>query len=330
MCLNKAVSLRQLCAGGFAALLLPALTLLPGCGWASVALGAAAAGGLYALLWTALRLRRGGALSKPRPCPLWAAIPGVLWLLLAAARTAAYSPRFFPESGGAAWIGLGVLALAVCAARRGLPVLLRCAAVLFVLLCAVFGTVLLCSLPQLRPDWLAPRLSARELGAAFAVFLLPGPGLRFLPRLHGPRRGWPGWALAFALAATAAAAIAEGCLSPALAQEPLAFDTLSRSLSLFGVMLRLEVLVRAALTACAFFACALLFCLADALLEEALPRRAGGPRRTLLLGAAAALLLYPSLVPPTSVLLIGGGIFSVAAAARPLAVEAGKTVKKQP
>ena len=300
---------RQWGAAVLLGLCVPALTLLCGFSWASVLLGAAAATGL---LWAVGQLERKRERLSPTALRYGVMLPIALVFLLLAARLAAISPQFFPQSGGAAWIGLGVLVLAAAAADRGPAAVLRCAAILLLPVGAVFAATLLLALPQLRLRWLTPALDLQQIAESAAALLCAGTAFPLL----GGRRRQSGRSLPLCgggLLAVCTAAICAGCLSPRLAAGGQGFLTLSRSLSLFGVMLRLEALVYGALTACVFVACALLLCLAGAVFPKT-------HRARILPGLLCAALLYPSLRIPRELLLLGGSVSGVFLAAFPQAV----------
>lgn len=234
---------------------LPVFGLCAGAGWLSALVGGVLAAGLLTALDRLLRDRSIPEKAVPDPAGILAGS------LLAAALTglALWAGRrtglAFRETAGhplAVWL---VLTLAWAAARHGRQVPARCAAVLLPLLAALYGAVLIFSLPQLRLDWLRPRWNLRDVLRCCAYLLLPGAALCFPDRQPGALKHG---AWISALLAAAAAAVTGGLLSPALASEPNGFLTASRSVSLFGVMQRFEALISAAQLMSGFCLCALL------------------------------------------------------------------------
>ena len=251
---------------------LPVFGRCAGAGWLSALLG----GVLAACLLTTLdRLLGERSLSEAADLGRAGSIAaGILAVaLVGLALWTGWRTGFaFRETAGnplAVWL---VLALAWAAAKHGTAVPARCASVLLPLLAALYGAVLIFSLPELRLDWLRPRWSLREVLRCCAYLLLPGAALCCAGRQSGAltRGAW-----ASALLAAWAAAVTGGLLSPALASEPNGFLTASRSVSLFGVMQRFEALISAARLMSGFCLCALLLAACRCLIGGLTPPRAG-------------------------------------------------------
>lgn len=237
--------------------------------WPWVAAGAALAWLLYAL---AARRRMPALSDAVRRAFPHAAKPllalNALALLFLAALLSQQIGTLFPQTAGLRWVGLGVLALAAFAAHKGLAVVLRCGAVLFVPLALILGAVPLLAAHGATLAWLAPRGDVLGGACALLLFLLPAALSCFVPEIRvqdaKPRR----WMGALGLAAVLGAAVCAACLSPQLAAGEMSFYLLARSVSVFGVMLRLESFVSGALTASAFSALALLLLTAKKLLSD--------------------------------------------------------------
>lgn len=253
------VSLRQYCAAASCALVLPIAALSA----RGTGLGAAI-GTVPAVIY--YNVCRRCALPSPaeagRAAYGKAAVPlellHALAMLVLAALLSAQTGTLFPETAGLPWAGLGVLALATAAANKGVAVVLRCGAVLLVPLAAICAAVLLLALPGANPEWLAPTPNLPAAGVTLLLLLLPTIGAYFVPSIRVKNAKPTRWVLGAGIAACAAAVTAAVCLSPELAAAPMSFYTLARSVSIFGVMLRLESFVSGALTASAFVGMALL------------------------------------------------------------------------
>lgn len=282
---------------------LPVFGLCAGAGWLSALVGGLLAAGLL----TALdRLPGERSLSEAADLgPAGIIAAGVLAIaLVGLALWAGWRTGFaFRETAGHPLAVCLVLALAWAAARHGTQVPARCAAVLLPLLAALYGAVLLFSLPELRPDWLRPRWDLRDVLRCCAYLLLPGAALCCTDRRPGALTigAWIS-----ALLAAAAAAVTGGLLSPALASEPNGFLTASRSVSLLGVMQRFEALISAAQLMSGFCLCALLLSAC-----RDLTGRLTGNRRAKRIYDAIPLLLIPLCVIKVPNLLPWSGSIAI-------------------
>ena len=193
----------------------------------------------------------------------------LLPVLALGAGCAAWESGFaFPETARSPLAAAFVLGLALAALRLGPAAAGRCAGILLWITGALYGTVLLFSLPQLRTQWLRPAGTVGDAAAVWAALLPPGAALCLARRLGEDQRlpHWPWWAAA-ALAA-AASAVTGGILSPPLAREAEAFRTLARGVSVLGVIRRFEALVNGAQLMSGFCLCTLLLAAAEALWRE--------------------------------------------------------------
>ena len=257
---------RQLGALALTAAGLPVFRTCCRISWPWVLLGGlAAAATLSALTALLNRSRRGAqpaAADTHRPCsagcqPAQAAILAAPLLLFGALLAAWQSTFSFPETAGSLPAAALVLGLALWAARIGPAAAGRCAGILLWTTGALYGTVLVFSLPQVRWAWLRPVGSLPEALGVWAALLTPGAALFLGPALGEDQRlpHWPWWAAA-ALAA-AASAVTGGILSPALQPETEAFRTLARGVSVLGVIRRFEALVNGAMLMSGFARCTL-------------------------------------------------------------------------
>lgn len=295
--LHRGVSLRQLCAAAACSLLLPISTLLACGDWLWVGLGAA-----LACLYYIMYGRRDG---KPIQSPVWLGCLRGLALLVLAGLLSQQVGALFPETEGLPWVGLGVLALAAAAASKGFAVVLRCGAVLFVPLALVCLAVVLLAIPGAHPAWFTPRIRPLDGAVSLLLLLLPASLSCFAPLVTEHNARPCRWAAYLGLAATLTAAVTAACLSPELAEQPMSFYTLARSVSVFGVMLRLESCVSGALVASAFSGMGLLLCAA----RQVLPERLQSVSVWYLTGIAALISLVPA--PVLTPIAIVSGIFCV-------------------
>lgn len=250
-----ALSDQQLGALALAAAGLPVFRCCCAVSWPWVLLGGAAA---------ALTL---SALSRA-PGRFWDAIafPAAGLLALGALAAAWGSSFSFPETAGKPLAAALVLGLGTAAARRGAEAAGRCAGILLWLTGALYGIVLIFSLPQLRPDRLRPAGTPADALRVWAS-LLPSGAALCLRRESGGGKAlrWPWWASA--AAALSASLVTGGILSPALASEPESFRTLARGVSVLGVIRRFEALVNGAMLMSGFCLCALLLTAAGSLIQ---------------------------------------------------------------
>ena len=258
---------RQLCAVTLAAASVPALLYLPRLGW----VWATAAAAISALLLGLCGRRCApGGLTEVIPAAFGRAgravhalvLLGGALLLGGAARALC---AIYPESRGGPLTGLLLLLAAAYAAERGEETVLRSGAILFFFLTAVEVVILGFSAVQVRAAWLAPQTGRVPFAAMMAVLYV-----------RGRARRTGGWLAAGIGLCAAAALCAAGTLSPRVAgEEAFAVYTMAKSVSVFGVMERLEPVVSAALTAGGFCLLSVL-CLANAKTARAI----GWKRRT--------------------------------------------------
>ena len=255
---NDRLSARQLGALALTAAGLPIFRISCSFSWPWTLLGGLGAALTLSVLTRQTECRRKSGAAKSSGLLL-------LPLLLGALYAAWESSYAFPETAGSLPAAAWILGLAAAAARTGSAGAGRCAGLLLWITGALYGVVLLFSLPQLRLEWLRPTGSAAEAIKAWAALLPPGAALLLADRLGEDQRlpRWPWWGAA--VIAAAAAAVTGGILSPALAREPEAFRTLARGVSVLGVIRRFEALVNGAQLMSGFCLCTLLLSAAEEL-----------------------------------------------------------------
>lgn len=176
------------------------------------------------------------------------AVLTLLWTVLVMGWTAALADTAFPMVNGFPGLGWIMLAMAAWGARKGAKACAGCSGVLCLFLIVLYGVVAVFAVPDVTWRWLKPD-SRWEQGIWTAgLFLLPA-GVWYVP--CGAESKGPSWPVAFALPLFGAAlsAVTAGVLSPELAavrKVPL-YDV-AQSVSLFGVVERIEPLLSAAVT----------------------------------------------------------------------------------
>ncbi len=237
-------SSRQLGALGFCAFSVPAVLMLPRAGWLWATL---AAGAVAALLLWALRLQGKKSLPLAQTAAQWKIgkvllFLALLWNLLLLGAAAKALSGTFPDGKNTPLVGLLLLLLAAYAAkhRRGA----RVAAILFFFLLGLYGLLFGFSLTELRTAYLAPvrQVASAQLSAALAPLCL-----LYLSRGRG--KGTALWCVIGVALAFVAAFMTAGILSPTVVQQrEFALYEAAKSVSIFGVIGRLEPLVSAALS----------------------------------------------------------------------------------
>ena len=304
-------------------MLLPCFTLVCRLSWPWVAAGAALSVLYYYIVFRRLAERsvRLGGFGKALLL-----LQAVALLVLTALISHSVS-ALFPQIDGTVWAGLGVLALAAFAAQKGVAAVLRCGSVLMVPMVVVFAAVLVLGLPSAKLEWLVPQGEPPQALFVLLLFLLPSALSQLMPHVR-QHNGKPWhWAAGLGVLALAASAVVAARLSPALAERPMSFYTLSKSITVFGVMLRLEVFVFGALTAGAFLSMALLLCVAEKAVRTALPVPEQTPAVLLIAPAAALLSLLSSAILEKAAL--ASAIFCVVFSVLTQAVGQGKIIEKK-
>lgn len=237
-------SSRQFGALGFCAFSVPAVLLLPGVGWLWASLATIAAAAF--LLW-GFRLQRESGLSPAEIAARWKGgrvllLLALLWNLLLLGAAAKQLCAAFPDGRDTPLIGLLLLLLASYAAKRERGP--RVAAILFFFLLGLYGLLFGFSLTELRLSYLRPvwQVDPARLSAALVTLCL-----LYLPT--GAKKKGCIWCLAGVVFAFVTAFMTAGILSPSVAEaEGFALYEAAKSVSIFGVIGRLEPLVSMAVS----------------------------------------------------------------------------------
>ena len=135
--------------------------------------------------------------------------------------------------------------LGTLAGEKGAKQAAKVCGVLFLVLAGLYTIIILAAAKNVQLRWMEPWGGARQTLEVVPPLLVL-TCLRFLPgRKAAVKSGWLGL---LAVCPAAFAALTAGCLSPRLTQQlTFPFYTVSQSLSVLGVMERLEPIVSAAL-----------------------------------------------------------------------------------
>jgi len=305
---------RQLCALALCAMIAPAVQYCAAVPWPWVLAAAALAAAYYIYIAcmggrlpqhlepTAVARfalgRTGGAMTLGLA---W------LWTVLAAAAVCRGSVSAFPDARAFPLVPLVALYLAWRAADGGEAVVCRTGGVLVLPVLALLAAALAFGTKNVTAANLVPSGSWRDAAGPFAVFLLPS-GVFALRRVE-KGSGAVGWFLTGTFLAAACSVVTIGCLgAPLAAASENAFYLMSKSVSVFGVMERFEVLASAALMLSRTCLLAVLLAQGARLGKEllpVLPPRGGAAAAAL----AAFGLLWVVPAVPTTVLFWGGVVF---------------------
>lgn len=221
-------------------------------GWCSALAGLAAALLLYNIV------------GADTPLPTFARGLQALWLAVPLCAAAKGAAALFPDAGNGWYVPAVTLALGWLLARRKREAVGACCTVVGFFVLAAVGVVVIFAVPGLRLSWLAPEFDWRGVLLAFAL----GSGGFVVPQASGGKPG-RGWGVCAYVVPVLLSAVTAAALSPRLAaMQPSAFYTLSRSISVFGVVERFEALIAACLSLGIFCACAAILCAARSLCPE--------------------------------------------------------------
>ena len=215
------------------------------------------------------------------------AIAVLLWTVLLMAWTANLANGAFPMVKGEPVLGWSVLALAAWGSWKGPAACARCAGVLCLFLLALYGVIGGFAVPDAQLENLVPVGGWEDGVLTLGIFLLPS-AVWFLPCTRSRKK--PAWQMALLLPAFAGglAIVTAGVLSPLLARsQPAALYALAQSVSLFGVVERIEPLLSAAMTMGVFCLLSAMACACTQLWGRLRPWRWSG---ILCCAAAAALM----------------------------------------
>ncbi len=226
-----------------------AAACLCGYGWGWVLVGAAAAslydlymdravpaGGLVQVY------ERAGAIGK-----VLLVLSG-LWAVVLMSWSSAKIQMAFPSIQAVPELSLVLLALAAWSSRKGIGAGAACSGVLCLVLVVLYGLLAAFAVPDLEWSQLRPWGTWEQGLLSWGLCLLPGV-LWFLPR--GPRYEkpcrWP--AILLPIGSAILAAWTSGILSPQLAAvRPSPLYDLAQSVSILGVMERIEPILSVAMT----------------------------------------------------------------------------------
>ncbi len=179
-----------------------------------------------------------------------------VWLVIPLYVCGRASAALFPDAGYPLYVPGIVLGLGWLLAERPGDGVRACCALIGYFVLAAVGIVSVFSATDLRWQWLKPSFSWEKLLIALSI----GCGGMLVRTVYPQAKLKRSWCVAAFLTPTILSAIALGCLSPQLCvEEESAFYTLSRSISLFGVVERFEALIAACLTLGLCSVAALLF-----------------------------------------------------------------------
>lgn len=235
--------------------------------------------------------------------PKAVAVLVLIWTIVAMAWSANLADSAFPMVEGFPTLGWTMLALAAWGSWKGPRACAGCAGVLCLFLLILYGIVWAFALPDVELANLRPVEPWKNGLWAVGLFLLPA-GVWFLPCRCEKRPGlWP--ALLLPVAGAGLAAVTAGVLSPLLASSlPSPLYALAQSISLFGVVERIEPLLSAAMTMGAFCLLSAMACACRSLWPGKWSSVAACGVAAVLMGLAGKM--------PIVVLTIGGVLFWVA------------------
>lgn len=286
---------RQLCAALFAGLTVPLALVGARLHWRWVLLAELLAGLYYYIMY---RTKRDpplahlalSAFGKPGKALL---LPVAAFFVCLAGFAANRSSLSFPQTAELPVTGLVLLAVSALAAKKGIRALVRCGALLCVLLIALYGIVLLGSAPRVQIRWLTPAGDLKQTALFLGILTLPTVCLYFHPEEDNTAPAL--WFLACGVLALAASLVTAGCLSPKIAAEEMSFYTLAQSVSLFGTLERFEAIISAAFLSGAFCLAGLFLCAAREVLFVLLPQDRAS--RLPLFAFAAPAALFSGRIP---------------------------------
>ena len=214
-----------------------------GLGWLWMLLGGAVVSLYYIYMDANLS---GAGLTKLLPKPV--TILSLIWIVAALAWSANLADSAFPMIEGFPVLGWTMLVLAAWGSWKGASACAGCAGVLCLFLIILYGTVTVFGLPDVELQYLKPYGPWQNGVWSAGLFLLPA-AVWYLPCRRSQKK--PAWfvGVVLLLAAVVLTAVTAGVLSPYLAASiPSPLYTLAQSVSLFGVVERIEPLLSAAMT----------------------------------------------------------------------------------
>ena len=235
------------------------------------------------------------------------AVLTLIWMVLLMAWAANLADGAFPMVNGYPVLGWSVLALAAWGSWKGAGACARCAGVLCLFLLALYGVVIVFAVPDVQLDYLLPKGSWQDGFLTVGLFLLPA-AVWYVPCTRSKKKA--AWQMALLLPAFAGilTAVTSGVLSPTLARsQPSPLYSLAQSVSLFGVVERIEPLLSAAMTMGAFCLVSAMACACGNLWGQIRSWRWSG----VVCCAAAGTLMKPAQSIDFRVITAGNAVFMV-------------------
>ncbi len=254
------------------------------------------AGGLLVSLYYIYLDVRLGADGLSAVMPKWLRGLTWCWTVILLAWTANLSDRAFPMVNGFPTLSLTMLALAAWGSWKGTAACARCAGVLCLFLIGLYSIIVGFSLPDVQLTNLKPMGAWQDAVKIIGLFLLPS-AVWYGPCTRSRKK--PVWSMGALLPAGAAllSAVTAGVLTPILAAAwPVPLYTLAQSVSLFGVVERIEPLLSAAMVMGAFCLTSAMACACSNLIKD----------KGWLACIAAAVLLSPAGQLDLLTIAIGG------------------------
>lgn len=272
-----------------------------GLGWLWVLAGGLAVGLYY--LYIEYTLPAAGLAGVLPKVPV---VLTLLWVIFAMAWSANLADSAFPMVEGFPALGWTMLALAGWGSWKGPRACAGCAGVLCLFLLVLYGTVGVFALPDVELSDLRPAGTWEHGLWAVGLFLLPA-GVWYLPcRCEKKPNLLP--ALLLPIGGAVLAAVTAGVLSPLLASSlPSPLYTLAQSVSLFGVVERIEPLLSAAMTMGVFCLLSAMACACRALMDQICPWKWSGVVACVVAGG----LMGVAGKVPVITIAVGGVIFWV-------------------
>lgn len=175
------------------------------------------------------------------------AVLTLIWTVLAMGWAANLADGAFPMVNGFPVLGWTVLALAAWGSWKGSAACARCAGVLCLFLVFLYGMVTVFAAPDVQWENLRPVGSWQGAVCTAGLFLLPA-SVWYGPCTRSRKRAAWEMGLLLPLVAAVLAGVTAGVLTPVLAASlPSPLYTLAQSVSLFGVVERIEPLLSAAM-----------------------------------------------------------------------------------
>jgi len=172
----------------------------------------------------------------------------LLWFVVVLVWAAGLAGKAFPTVGNSPLLGWILLGLAAWGSMKGADACAACSGVLCLFLLALYGTVAVFSIGDVRMEYL--RLNGEPEDAIRCIgLLLTASAVWYLPSNRSRKKRMWDIAVILLAGATLLAAITGGVLSPELAAEAqVPLYAVAQSVSLFGVVERIEPLLSAAMT----------------------------------------------------------------------------------